>query len=361
MDIVALIPAHDEEDQIVDTIRSLRAQTRAPDRIIVAADNCTDATVELALAEGAEVRESVANIHRKAGALNQVLEQLLPALGADDAVLVMDADTVMAPRFLEIAAAHLTGRGTRARRRRDTGPIGGVGGLFVGKPKGSSGLVQVLQQNEYTRYCIEITAKGGRAAVLTGTGTLFSVPALQAVWDARRRGELPGGDSVYDVWSLTEDNEMTLAIKHLGYRCVSPSGCIVETDIMATWPDLWNQRLRWQRGALDNLRHYGWTDVTRRYVMKQAAMYMGGLLSLLYTVLLVTALVLYRGIEFNPFWTGLTAVFVIEKMVTVWTGSTWKQRAVALTLLPELAYDAFQWLVFIKAGVMSMRRTAQAW
>ena len=163
------------------------------------------------------------------------------------------------------------------------------------------------------------------------------------------------------MWSLTEDNEMTLAVKHLGYRCVSPAGCMVETDIMATWSDLWHQRLRWQRGALDNLRHYGWTSITRRYVMKQAAMYLGGLLSLVYVVLLATALLLYRGIELNPFWTALTGVFVIEKMVTVWTRSTWRQRFVAMSLIPELAYDAFQWVVFLKAGVMSMRRTAQAW
>ncbi len=221
--------------------------------------------------------------------------------------------------------------------------------------------MKTLQHNEYSRYCTEITAKGGRASVLTGTATLFSVAALRDVWMARRAGRIPGGSSIYDVWSLTEDNEMTLAIKHLGYRCVSPPGCVVVTDIMVTWSDLWTQRLRWQRGALDNLRHYGWTDVTRRYVMKQAAMYLGGLLSLLYVLLVAAVLVLYHGIELNPFWTSLTGVFVVEKLITVWTGSTWRQRLVAITLLPELAYDAFQWIVFLKAGVMSMRRTAQAW
>ena len=74
-----MIPAHNEEGQIVATIRSLRAQTRPPDRIIVAADNCTDATVELARGEGVEVYATVDNTHKKAGALNQVLERLLGA------------------------------------------------------------------------------------------------------------------------------------------------------------------------------------------------------------------------------------------------------------------------------------------
>src|SRR5437868_5730907 len=99
--IVAVIPAHDEENQIVDTIRSLRAQTRPPDRIIVAADNCADATVALATAEGVEVHETVDNTNKKAGALNQVLERLLVPMDPSDGVLIMDADTVMAPRFVE--------------------------------------------------------------------------------------------------------------------------------------------------------------------------------------------------------------------------------------------------------------------
>lgn len=360
--IVAVIPAHDEQDQIVATIRSLRDQTRPPDRIIIAADNCTDDTVSLARSEGVEVIETVENTHKKAGALNQVLEALLPDMEAHGGVLIMDADTVMSPRFVAVAAGHLDGtRSVRSRDRRTGRPIGGVGGLFIAKPDGRPNLVRTLQRNEYARYCTEVSSKGGRASVLTGTGTLFSVAALRSVWEARSAGRLPGGTSIYDVWSLTEDNEMTLAIKHLGYRCVSPASCVVETDIMATWPELWRQRLRWQRGALDNLRHYGWTSVTRRYALKQAAMYLGGVFSLLYVTLLLTTLVLFGGIEVNVFWTSLTLIFVAEKLVTIWPRSTWGQRAVAASLLPELAYDAFQWTVYLKAGAMSLRRTNQSW
>lgn len=372
--VVVIVPAHDEEAQIVDTIRSLRAQTRPPDRIVVAADNCTDATVVLARAEGVEVHETVGNTHKKAGAINQVLEPLLAdpdspvepggvvPLAPDDAVLIMDADTVMAPRFLDIALAHLDGVSVvRRRDRRDARPIGGVGGLFVAKPDDTPSLVKTFQMNEYSRYSTEVVAKGGQAAVLTGTGTLFSAQALRDVLAARRTGRLPGGSSVYDVWSLTEDNEMTLAVKHLGYRCISPAGCVVETDIMTTWRDLWIQRLRWQRGALDNLRHYGLTRVTRRYVGKQLAMYLGGVFSLLYVLLVAASFALYHGVEVSPFWASLTLVFVAEKLVTLQPGSSWRQRLVAGSLLPELLYDAFQWAVFLRAGALSLRRTDQAW
>src|SRR5262249_9795913 len=89
-DIVALIPAHNEEESVERTIAALREQTLLPDRIIVIADNCTDATSDLARNSGAEVMVTEGNTHKKAGALNYALEQVLPALSDRDAVLIQD-------------------------------------------------------------------------------------------------------------------------------------------------------------------------------------------------------------------------------------------------------------------------------
>jgi hypothetical protein len=57
--VVALIPAHDEEEQIEGAIESLRGQVSPPDLIIVCADNCSDRTAERAEAAGAIVFETV--------------------------------------------------------------------------------------------------------------------------------------------------------------------------------------------------------------------------------------------------------------------------------------------------------------
>ena len=43
--ITVLIPAHNEEGCISETLASLRSQSVPPARIVVVADNCTDATV----------------------------------------------------------------------------------------------------------------------------------------------------------------------------------------------------------------------------------------------------------------------------------------------------------------------------
>ena len=124
--LVALIAAHNEERSIGCTLRSLAAQTRPPDQIIVVADRCTDLTAEIALAHGAKVFETFDNRHRKAGALNQVLSAVLADLDASDHVLLMDADTVLDPGFL--AAAE-----TRLQVVDEARPlVGAVGAVFLG-------------------------------------------------------------------------------------------------------------------------------------------------------------------------------------------------------------------------------------
>ena len=101
--VVVLIPAHNEEGCIAGALRSVWSQGRAPDRVVVVADNCADRTAEVARIWGAEVFETVGNRHKKAGALNQALEAILPELddGDDgDAVLVMDADSFLDGGFI---------------------------------------------------------------------------------------------------------------------------------------------------------------------------------------------------------------------------------------------------------------------
>jgi glycosyltransferase involved in cell wall biosynthesis len=91
--ITVLIPAHNEAAGISDTLESLKSQTQPPDRVVVVADNCTDATGEIALALGAEVIRTVGNTDKKAGALNFALEGLLPGANPEDMILVQDADS----------------------------------------------------------------------------------------------------------------------------------------------------------------------------------------------------------------------------------------------------------------------------
>jgi cellulose synthase/poly-beta-1,6-N-acetylglucosamine synthase-like glycosyltransferase len=226
--VVVLVPAHNEEGCIAGTLRSLAGQTRRPDRIVVVADNCTDATADISKASGAEVFETVGNTHKKAGALNQVLDGLVALLDGNDAVLVMDADSELNPRWVE-----------QAETRLDKG-YSACGGVFTGRSGGR--MVGMLQRNEFARYMRDVRRRNGKTLVLTGTATLFKVAVLRDVIEARRAGRLPGEAHVYDVKVLTEDNELTLALLHLGHKIIAPAECHLTTEVMESWGDLHRQR-----------------------------------------------------------------------------------------------------------------------
>jgi cellulose synthase/poly-beta-1,6-N-acetylglucosamine synthase-like glycosyltransferase len=344
--VTVLIPAHNEEACIAETIGSLQGQSHSPERIVVVTDNCTDRTAEIARAGGVEVFASKENTQKKAGALNQALRVVLPDQGDNDLVMVMDADTTLDDGFLEAAVARMT----------DDRALMSVGGLFYGEE--GKGLLGQFQRNEYTRYAREMKRRRGRVFVLTGTASLFRPHALRSV--AGHRGALlPGrhGD-VYDTYALTEDNELTLALKSLGGLMISPAQCTVVTEVMPTWQALWAQRLRWQRGALENLGQYGTTPQTFRYWAQQLGIGYGVLALTSYLMLIVVMALALDSWVWFPFWVGLGLVFSLERVVSVWKGG-WRARVLSATLFPELFYAMFLNVVYVK-GVLDISRGSQA-
>jgi cellulose synthase/poly-beta-1,6-N-acetylglucosamine synthase-like glycosyltransferase len=173
--LAVLIPAHNEADRIAAAV---------------------------ATARGAQVFHTHENTHKKAGALNQAIAWILPHLDDRDLLLVQDADTVLNPWFAETALATFNRK------------VGAVGGVFYGEQGG--GFLGLLQRMEFHRYAWELERTGGKAQVLTGTGTMFRARVLREVRAARRAGVIGGGTAYYSLASLTEDDEMTKAVKTLG-------------------------------------------------------------------------------------------------------------------------------------------------
>lgn len=345
--ITAVIPAHNEAGTLPTTLTALRRQTRPVDRVIVVADNCSDDTASIARDMGCEAYETVDNVHKKGGALNQILGRILPVAGPDDVILVMDADTSLGPEFIEMAA-----------RQLEADPeLAAIGGVFYGEP--GAGILGQFQRNEYSRYSLQIRQRRGRVFVLTGTATMFRAEALLDV--AAARGTFIPGEpgKVYDTAALTEDNELTLALKSLGATMTSPPECYVVTEIMPTWRNLWMQRQRWQRGALENLSAYGFTLATLRYWGQQVGIGYGTVaLNSALLLMLMTFFAVDTWIWF-PFWTVIGLVFLVERVMTVWRAG-WPARALAAALIPELMYDVFLQVVFINSlWRISTNRTAK--
>jgi biofilm PGA synthesis N-glycosyltransferase PgaC len=353
--VTALLPAHNEEANLGAAIASLTGQTEPPAHIVVIADNCTDDTEAIAVRLGVQVLRTKDNAYKKAGGLNQALDALLPDMDDDELVLVMDADSLLDPTFLEEARRTLAPLGDHARRK----PLGGVGGTFLGGPGG--GLLGTFQRNEYARYARDVRRLKGRALVLTGTASVFPVHVLREVAAARRAGELPdqsGEGNVYDVHVLTEDNELSLALMHLGYAILAPRGCTLVTEVMTSWGDLARQRSRWKRGALENIVDYGLTPVTASYWGRQVLSAVGLLATALYVGSLVWAA--FAGIHLHPFWIAASIVFSVERIVTV-RRRGWRQMVLAAPLVIEMSYDLFLQAVQAQAFTQAVLRRERKW
>ncbi len=351
--ILALIPAHNEERILPAALSALATQSRRPDRVVVVADNCTDRTVETARAAGVEVFETQGNADKKAGALNQALDRLLPELDEDDFVFIQDADSVIRQEFLDNALKWFT-------RRPSLGALGGTFRAIPAAPSANLGerLLWRLQDNEYARYQRDVERLNGKCLVVTGTAAMFRVRTMRQVKAERGRRLPVGGGSYYDTTVLTEDNEISFAIMHLGYDLLAPYDCLLETDAMPTVRDLYRQRLRWKRGAVENCFQYGFTKVTAPYWGRQLLTLAGVLVTALYVWSLAWSAA-NGGIFVRPFWLMITLVFVVERFVTV-SRKGLKEQLLAASMW-EIPYEIFLQGVHGDAYFRALTKQKKAW
>ena len=333
--VIVLIPAHNEAESIGGTLRSLRNQTRLPDQVIVVCDNCSDDTAAISLRHGAYAWVTVGNTARKAGALNQALNRVLPVLDGRDLVLLMDADSRLCRDWIRNATDAL---------RRDP-RLGGVCGTYTGEA--TPGMLGQLQRNEFVR-ATRLVPRRAALWVLSGTGTMFRVPVIREV--ARERGRLLPGrpGEYYSSSSITEDYEITLALKTLGFRCLAAPGCAAVTEVMPSWRYLFRQRLRWQSGTLAALREYGITRATWGNWARQAFFYIRYCAQLACWVILGYSLAVHPGVHM-PFWVVLMiSVIYLERIITVRDAGP-KGVLLAVLLIPEWCYGMFDGLYLFQA------------
>jgi poly-beta-1,6-N-acetyl-D-glucosamine synthase len=348
--IVALIPAHNEAEWIASVVKNLASQTRPPERTVVMSDNSTDDTVALARAAGAEVWESAGNPHKKAGALNQGLNRILRELDDGDHVFIQDADTMPVPRWLEVAGAWAA---------RHPGAV--ISGRYASPPTGRS-LLRIVQENEFARDGRAINRRGNQTRIVVGTSALFSVGTLRALIRARLDGTLPGPrvGEVYSTASITEDYELTLALKTLGFATLSPPECDAVTDVMPTIRELWRQRIRWQRGAFTDLHTYGLNRVTAWYYAAQGLWTFGMLTVVLIVAQIALVVALTGHFSPAPVWIATLPLFIAHRILTVQrTGA--KGMLVAAALIPETAYDFFRYGVYLSCAWRAITGRETQW
>jgi cellulose synthase/poly-beta-1,6-N-acetylglucosamine synthase-like glycosyltransferase len=330
---VALIPAHDEQEQIGATIASLREQTFRVDRTVVMADNCSDWTAEVAALSGAEVHATVENRSKKAGALNQGM-RLIASDGRDwDYLLQMDADTVLAPDFVEHAVAEL---------ERDPG-LAGVCARFLTKP--ARGFLPWLQRMEYQRLDRHTAHSRHKVHCLSGTATLARVSALaERPWDER---------------SLVEDYALTLDLLEHGWRVKRADHAIAWTETKPTLREFWGQRLRWARGTLEELVRRGWTRHTRKDMLAHVWAYFVVAMRWVWLSLIVSSLA-FGSFRFAWLWLCPLPIIMAERVRSVWELG-WKARVLAVLWVPDELYQLLWEAYMLHALWSSWRKRAVAW
>ncbi len=350
--VIVLVPAHNEEEAIEETLASLHRQTRPVDKIIVVCDNCTDRTEEIIEPLECETFRSKGNTQKKAGALNQALEPLYATLADEDMVLVMDADSILDERFVEEACKLLVAEPE----------IGAVSAAYIGKKK--PGFLPMMQRIEYAHERRRVARRKARVTCLSGTAAVFTMGALRHL--LRERGKtVPGRAEKPEAYlsvSLTEDFEITLALRTIGYRPLSTKQCISHTDVMPTVSMLWSQRLRWQRGTLETLRLYGLGKFTWRLYLTQIYTYAMSLATpLMITLWLISLFALHTGLQFSWWILLLLPLSAIEQFIATLRLREWKASLTATTILTLWMYDNLKAIIYWHALFKLLRRTEFEW
>jgi cellulose synthase/poly-beta-1,6-N-acetylglucosamine synthase-like glycosyltransferase len=241
-----LVPAHDEELVIGQTVRSLLGvdYPRELFEVFVVADNCTDATADHARAAGATVLERFDDeLRGKPHAVAWALERIL-ADRAFDAVVQIDADNVVSANLLRAFNSRLLRGETVIQAYLDA------------KNPDDTWITWMYAMLYWvmSRFVQLAHYQAGLPCQLGGTGYCIDAEVL------RRYG--------WDVTSLTDDLEYTMRMVLNGIHPTWIHDAVVYDEKPLTMKASLRQRLRWAQGHWDVASRYTWplvkTAVARR-------------------------------------------------------------------------------------------------
>lgn len=226
-----LVPAHNEEAGLGRTLGSLCGQLRPTDRLVVIADNCTDATAEVARSiAGVEVLQRHDPDHRGKGfALDFGVRHLGSAPPA--VVVVVDADCDVSSNLLDRLCALVAATGR---------PVQALDELL---PPPGAPAAQQFSAFAF-RFRNVIRARGrerlGLPGLLCGTGMAFP-------WELLREAPLVSAD-------LAEDMELGVALALAGRPPLFCAEAWVRGELPGRTQAALAQRRRWEHGHLFALR-----------------------------------------------------------------------------------------------------------
>src|SRR5437660_72178 len=225
--VTVLIPAHNEEGVILQTVTSVLASDYTKMRIVVVNDGSTDDTGALLDAHfGDDPRVQI--IHQvnrgKAAALTRAIAE-----SQTDFVVTIDADTEIEPDAISKLMRHFS----------DSKLAAIAGNVKVGN---RSRWLTRWQALEY------ITSQNMEKRAFDLLNCITVVPGALGAW-RKSAIEAAGGITADTV---AEDADLTIAIRRLGWRIGYDEEAIAWTEAPETAGALIRQRFRWTFGTLQS-------------------------------------------------------------------------------------------------------------
>jgi cellulose synthase/poly-beta-1,6-N-acetylglucosamine synthase-like glycosyltransferase/peptidoglycan/xylan/chitin deacetylase (PgdA/CDA1 family) len=238
--VTVLIPAHNEESVVIQTITSVLASDVKSLRIIVVNDGSTDNTGPL-LDDSFGHDPRVRIIHQvnrgKAAALHRALGE-----AATEIVVTIDADTEIEPDAISKLMRHFSDL-----------TVGAVAGNV--KVGNRSRWLTRWQALEY------ITSQNMEKRAFDLLNCITVVPGALGAW-RKQAIEAAGG---FTADTVAEDADLTIGIRRLGWRISYDEEAIAWTEAPETAGALIRQRFRWTFGTLQSFWKHSDTLVRPKY------------------------------------------------------------------------------------------------
>ena len=334
---MAIIPAHNEENVIRNLIESLKKQDYPKELydIYVIADNCTDATAEIAKEAGAKVLKRFDEAHKTKGyALNWFLKQKIEEDADYDAFCVFDADNIVDKNFLKNMNKKLCQGEEIVQGYRD---IKNPTDSWI---TGGYAIFYWMMNRFYhlARYNL------GLSPLINGTGFMVKFDVVK-----------PNG---WQTMTLTEDIEFSLINIAKGRKLGWATDAIVYDEQPVKFDQSWSQRSRWTVGHIQCMKNYT-KDLAKGVVEHKTLMNFDGLLymfgipmMIITLLLLVINSLLYLGAEMTlaeligNFARYLIATFILP-VITGVAIMALDKRKIRPMLIGILGYPLFlgSWII----------------
>lgn len=251
MRISVLIPCYNEEKTIYACVESLLTQTRPAEEIIVVNDGSTDKSPAILRSFGRKIR--LVYTRRNTGNKSYAQEYGLRFVTGD--VLVMtDADTMLAPDFLE--------RIEKDFERQDVHAV--------------AGYIKSMRHNWITA-CRELDYIVGQdlhKKAQANIGALMVIPGCGGAFrTATFRKHI-----AFDHDTLTEDLDFTYKLHEKNFKILFDESAVVYTQDPATLSAYVNQTRRWIGGGWQNIvKHWRLIITKPGHALEISLIYVEGL------------------------------------------------------------------------------------